>query len=58
MSHAVCIKCRRYVTWRARRGVRLSDLKCPVPECGGDLQAYKELKHGKNLEYAGYAVWK
>ncbi len=37
MSNAVCISCDQRVHWRARRGTRLKDIKCP--DCNGDLRA-------------------
>ena len=35
MSTAICTKCGKTVTWHARRGTRLSDLRC---ECGSELR--------------------
>ena len=35
MSRAVCKECARIVGWSARRGVKLSDHRCP--HCGGSL---------------------
>lgn len=39
MAHAVCKECGHYIAWRATRGSRLADIKCPV--CGERLTAYK-----------------
>lgn len=35
MAHAVCASCGQERHWRAGRGARLSDLRCP---CGGELR--------------------
>lgn len=39
MARAVCMDCGFVIRWRARRGARLSKLKCS--KCGGRLRAYR-----------------
>lgn len=37
MAWAICDQCKTEVSWKAGRGARLKDLKCPT--CGGQLRS-------------------
>ena len=37
MANAICSECGKIVSWRAGRGDRLSDFRCPA--CGGTLRS-------------------
>lgn len=39
MARAICKACGKVVGWRARRGSRMSELRC---DCGGGLRGYRE----------------
>lgn len=53
MSHAKCKECGQQVSWSARRGTRLAELRCY--RCGGELEG---LTTGRRSPAAGkhYAV--
>ncbi len=47
MSYAICVDCGAKVHWRAKRGTRLEDQRCP--HCGGKLRGKTAGQPGKSL---------